>query len=111
MTQDPALVERYRAELAAYLANEEASWRSFSQEHILQRLSNGPYVYEANFNGVRYNLVADLLENTDSYIHVLLDAQPEPNRAGVIASPRIPSSGGWTNDELGSDSISFILRK
>ncbi|MEQ1716093.1 MAG: hypothetical protein ABL907_08940 [Hyphomicrobium sp.] len=107
---DSNTIATIKAELAECLAAEVAVWNAKQSDVIIRLLRQGPYAYEVVFKNVEYNCVADLLEQTEQYLHVMLDVQPEPQFAHIIAAPREPGSGGWTSEQMGMVSENFIIK-
>jgi hypothetical protein len=105
----PALVLKYWTELRACLAAEVAAWERLSAKDGLARLRPDGSVYSVGFGDVRYGIVASLLEESDTNLHVMLEVQPEDvERFAMMASPRSANGGGWANNEMALVSEDFF---
>lgn len=114
MAADPELVQRYKDEMAACLAAEVALWeaKSRAQAKRVLEVHGGRQLTERTHCGAVYNLVIDLLSESEEMLTILIDIQPaDPERIDIIAVPRLPGSGGWTDEEMGLMSALFFLRE
>ena len=114
MSADPELVQRYKYEMAACLAAEVALWEAKSRAQAKRDLEahGGRNSFERTHCGAVYNLVVGSLGDSEDMLTILINIQPDdPERIDAIAVPRVRTSGGWTDDEMGMMSALFFLRE
>jgi hypothetical protein len=59
-----------RDEWRPILESEIKTWSAMSPEQILSRLPTRNECHEREFNGKKYQVEVDVLENTEEYVHV-----------------------------------------
>jgi hypothetical protein len=63
-------VQNYRENWDRVLTVELASWAAKAWPQLLADLTEGNVAYEVEYDSKRYTVEVDLLENTDTYVHV-----------------------------------------
>lgn len=114
MAAGPELVQRYKRELAECLAAEVVLWeaKSRAQAKLDLQAHGGRQLTERTHCGAVYNLVIDLLSESEEMLTILIDIQPDDTeRIEVIAVLRLRTSGGWTDEEMGMISALLFLRE
>ena len=92
---------------------EVAIWEAKTIPEVLQTLARGRVGFDVEYLGRRYHLVVDLLASDEEMLTVSLAMQPDdPDWIDLIAEPRLPGSGGYTNEQTGCASrVVFLQRR
>jgi hypothetical protein len=92
-------VKKRRQEWRPVLEAEMKRWSAMSCDQLISALSDVE-VYEIEFEFKKYQVEVQLLENTDSYVHVLVSVDDghfwramHPLSTSFICKKRIPLSG------------------
>jgi hypothetical protein len=83
-----------RKKLRKVLEGEVATWSEKTCQQAIDELPSALKAYQVNVDSVEYNVEVQLIENTESYIHVIVS----------VDDGRLPSSIFPVSD-------SFILKK
>ena len=107
------LKAQYWAELSTCVLGEVGAWEARSPSEVLDKVGRGAgHCYSVRHKGELYNVVVELLENTEGYLHVMLEAQPDdPVRIETMADPPPRVGGGYSDRQMAMVSESFLIAR